>query len=581
MDGISTATNRAVAYVRVSTMHEDAVSPELQLTAIRDWCHRNGYELTRVIEDLDMSGRFWRNRHIDDAIQMIEAGEVDVLVVWRWSRVSRDRYDWALAVSRVETTGGLLISATEDFDTSTSVGRFVRGVLAEFAAFESDRLGDLWLEVYMRRIRLGLTPTGKDQFGYRKQPDGRYVPDQRTAALLVAAYERYVDGQSFEQIAAWLRRHKIRVTRTGREPSLIQGHTVTKWLDHGFGAGLVTFDGESYPGSHPAVVSAELWTAYQAARNARRVPVERTRMPLPDLYGGLLRCGHCGELMTLSAVHRTRLRYACKRHASTTRAPTVLVLARIDGLVYRWLAALAHDTPRAAAVRRDARKHTTAAGQRASALARAISNDPDNEELRTQHRAADKSAAWRDPVAVAAVLVEQWSALPVDLKADQLRHLITSLTVRRTRDPNKITLVVATTWGTRSTYTIASGKAHLFPDEDNERWVQPQEAGTILGVSPRTLSVWYRSGALPLTRERMGCRYYATTDIHRMLRHQGHTARARFDIAGALAELTTAQRRPAIQDVHSKQAGPVATGGSRRGVSVARPATDLAASRPR
>ena len=575
MDGVSTGTNRAVAYVRVSMLREEAISPELQLAAIRDWCRRNGYEVVRVIEDLDLSGRFWRNRHIDDAIQMIEAGEVDVLVVWRWSRVSRDRYDWALAVSRVEGAGALLISATEDFDTSTSVGRFVRGVLAEFAAFESDRLGDLWLEVYMRRIRLRLTPSGKDQFGYRKQPDGRYVPDQRTAALLVTAYERYVDGQSFEQIAGWLRRHKIRVTRTGREPSLVQGHTVTKWLDHGFGAGLVTFNGESYPGSHPAVVSAKLWTAYQAARGARWVPVEPPRVPMPDLYGGLLHCGHCGELMKLYAVRRTRLRYGCKRHTSTVRAPTVLVLARIDGLVYRWLAALAHDTPRAAAVRRDARKHTTAAGQRAAALARAISNDPDNEQLRAQHRAADKSAAWRDPVAVASELVEQWSALPVDLKADLLRHLITSLTVRRTRDPNKITLAVATTWGTRSTYTIASGKAHLFQDENNERWLQPQEASTILGVSPRTLSVWYRSGAMPLTRERTGCRYYATTDIHRMLRHQGHTASARLDIVGALAELTKTQHRPAIQNVHSKQTRPVATGVSRRGINDARPTTSL------
>jgi site-specific DNA recombinase len=68
---------------------------------------------------------------------MLEHDEADVIVVWRWSRVSRNRLDWAVAVDRVEAVGGRLDSATEPFDVRTPTGRFARGTLAKFATYAS------------------------------------------------------------------------------------------------------------------------------------------------------------------------------------------------------------------------------------------------------------------------------------------------------------------------------------------------------------------------------------------------------------------------------------------------------------
>jgi site-specific DNA recombinase len=92
-----------------------------------------------VLEDLDLSGRFWQNRQFDAAISMLEAGDSDAIVVWRWSRVARNRLDWAVAVDRVGSVGGRLESATEPFDVTTATGRFARGMLAEFAAGNAAR----------------------------------------------------------------------------------------------------------------------------------------------------------------------------------------------------------------------------------------------------------------------------------------------------------------------------------------------------------------------------------------------------------------------------------------------------------
>jgi site-specific DNA recombinase len=172
---------RVVAYIRVSHERVGMVSPELQLAAIDEVCQRFGYALVSVISDLDRSGLFWKRRQVEQAVEMIEAGGADILMVWKWSRIARNRRDWAIAVDRIESAGGRLESATEPVDASTSSGRLA--MLAEFAAFEADRVGDMWREAHNRRIRHGLPPSGRPHYGYRYVDKG-YLPDPVTGPAL-------------------------------------------------------------------------------------------------------------------------------------------------------------------------------------------------------------------------------------------------------------------------------------------------------------------------------------------------------------------------------------------------------------
>lgn len=220
---------RAVAYVRVSLEREDMISPELQMKAVSEYCALRDYEIVRVIEDLDLSGRFWKTRPVDDAIAMLERGDAEVLVVWRWSRVSRNRLDWAMALDRVEVAGGRLESASEGFDTTTATGRFARGMLAEFAAFESDRLADIWREVRDRRISLGLTPFGHEQFGYVKR-NGGYVVDKKTGPSCVsctAATRRGSPSTRWQR--GWPASGCGRPTRPGPTPGCARAVCCASW----------------------------------------------------------------------------------------------------------------------------------------------------------------------------------------------------------------------------------------------------------------------------------------------------------------------------------------------------------------
>ena len=149
----NTQKPRAILYLRQSIAREESISLELQEDAGRRYATQQGYEVIGVEADEGISGRTWHKRPaIQRVMAQIETGEADVIILWKWSRLSRSRLDWAIAIDKVEAAGGRIESATEQVDVSTSTGRFARGMLAEFAAFESERIGDTWKEAHQRRV---------------------------------------------------------------------------------------------------------------------------------------------------------------------------------------------------------------------------------------------------------------------------------------------------------------------------------------------------------------------------------------------------------------------------------------------
>lgn len=65
-------------------------------------------------------------------------------------------------------------------DTTTSSGRFARGMLAELAAFESERIGEQSKESHERRVRNGMPANGKPQYGYQYSKAEGFSPDPVT-----------------------------------------------------------------------------------------------------------------------------------------------------------------------------------------------------------------------------------------------------------------------------------------------------------------------------------------------------------------------------------------------------------------
>jgi hypothetical protein len=179
-----------IGYIRVSTWKEEKISPELQETALRAWAARTRRRLLEPLTiDLDVTGRNFKRKIMRD-IERVERREAKGIAVWKYSRFGRTRDGVPRNLKRLEDVGGQLASATEEVDARTAGGRMMRGIMFEFAAYESDVRGEQWRETHdHRRYKLHLPATGRRRFGYLWTP--RTVPDPTAPGGIRIQEERY------------------------------------------------------------------------------------------------------------------------------------------------------------------------------------------------------------------------------------------------------------------------------------------------------------------------------------------------------------------------------------------------------
>lgn len=296
---------RAVLYLRQSQEREDSESITNQEYLGREYCRQHGYDVVAVHVDR-ISGRKWDTRPgVIATMSLIENQLADVIILWKWSRLSRSRLHWAVAADRVLTAGGRIESVTEPLDTSTASGRFARGVMTEYAAFQSEQIGEVWRETLDRRVREGKPPTGRARFGYiwNRETD-TYSHDPKTAPAVAELYRRVVAGQGQASITRWLNQEGHRT----RHDRLWQVSNLTRYLDRGFAAGKIISHGQLFPGAHEPIVDEETWEAYLACR-AASVPRPRGSLRMAS---GLLRC-MCGGPLTTVRSTGGNATYSCGR----------------------------------------------------------------------------------------------------------------------------------------------------------------------------------------------------------------------------------------------------------------------------
>lgn len=422
-----------IGYIRVSTWKEEKISPELQQAAIEAWSKRTGRRVIDWVIDLDMTGRNFK-RKIMRAIERVEAGEARGIAVWKYSRFGRTRDGVPLNLRRLEDAGGQLESATEEADARTATGRLQRGILFEFAAYESDVRGEQWRETHEHRVtKLRLPATGRPRFGYvwhpRRLPDPkhpgqyliqeeRYVADPDTGPVMADRYRQYIEGAPFYALLDELNTAGHRTIRGG----LWSAQTLIRYMDGGFPAGLLRVHNPEckcppgkrgncpnavfMPGAQEELIDLELWQQYQDRRQTMKRTPPRSHRPL-HLLTALARCGGCrgtvprqsrmrkvdGVMQSVRGHH-----FACGRRAVTGKhgcAGVWALCAEVETEVHDWVMGLFPEIdaaptvpaprkpaadPRAVAARDRARLEAEADGHRkALANLRAMrAADPDD-----------------------------------------------------------------------------------------------------------------------------------------------------------------------------------------------------------
>ena len=254
---------RCAIYTRVSTdsgLDQDFNSLDAQYDAaqayIRSQAHAGWTLIRRRYDDGGFSGGSTDRPALQQLLADIKAHKVDVIVVYKVDRLTRSLADFAKLVELFDAHQVSFVSVTQQFNTTTSMGRLTLNVLLSFAQFEREVTSERIRDKIGASKRKGLWVGGVVPLGYHAK-DRKITVVEEEAKVVRHIFQRYLELGSLNLLLADLRaadiRTKIRHLSSGRT---IGGIPFTRgplayFLRNRFYIGEVRFKGEIFPGSSP------------------------------------------------------------------------------------------------------------------------------------------------------------------------------------------------------------------------------------------------------------------------------------------------------------------------------------------
>ena len=249
----------------------------------------------------------------------IRAGAVDCVVVYKVDRLSRSLIDFARIVETFEKNNVSLVSVTQQFNTTNSLGRLTLNILLSFAQFEREIIAERTRDKMSAARRKGKWTGGHPMLGYDIDPrGGRLLLNADEAHQVRTIYNLYADYRALLPVVREVERRGWRtkqwITKRGETNG---GKHFTKGLlyrllTNPIYTGNVEYKGQIYTGEHQAIVDAQTWENVQSIlqHNGRNGGVE-VRNNYGALLKEILRCASCdaGMVHTYTAKGPRRYRY--------------------------------------------------------------------------------------------------------------------------------------------------------------------------------------------------------------------------------------------------------------------------------
>jgi site-specific DNA recombinase len=246
-------------------------------------------------DDGGISGGTLERPALKRLLRDIEAGLIDVVVVYKIDRISRSLTDFAKLVDVFERHNVTFVSVTQQFNTTTSMGRLTLNILLSFAQFEREVIGERIRDKFAASRKKGMWMGGWPPLSYEVENRRIFDHFAKTASALTVARELNAVGEVT----------KRRICATGvRGGKPWTKGAVYKVLANRVYLGEVVHKGVAYPGEHPAIIDQRAWDKAHAvmAEPAHRRGAA-TRAQIPALLKGLI-YGPNGRPMSPSHTRR-------------------------------------------------------------------------------------------------------------------------------------------------------------------------------------------------------------------------------------------------------------------------------------
>jgi site-specific DNA recombinase len=405
------------------------VSPREQSERIRSVAERDGLKLVDTIEELDVSGGapLTKRHGLRRAVEMVESGEAEVVVVAYFDRLVRSLTVQAEVVERIERAGGAILAVDVGEVRADTASRWLSstmlGLVAEYhRRSTSERTADAKLRAVMR----GVPPFPNVPPGYRRRKDGTLEPDKHADAV-AEAFRLRAEGATVMQVREHLR-------QSGVDRSF---HGTQALLRSRIPLGELRFGELVNEHAHEAIVDAEMW------RKVQRQVVSRGRRPKSERLLarlGVLRCGTCGARMVIGTTVQGRRRtpytfYRCNPTSDCPRRVTIsadiaesAVIAAVKEILSGVIGSASADTGIAAA-----RDGVRRAEDELDAAIRAFTGLDDVEAARerltvlrdARDAARDRLEGLQDSVLpVVTLTADDWDLLTLEERRELIRAVV-------------------------------------------------------------------------------------------------------------------------------------------------------------
>jgi site-specific DNA recombinase len=300
MKPAATKAIRCAIYTRKSTEH----GLELEfnsLDAQREACEAyiksqssEGWKsLTKRYDDPAFSGGNMERPALQRLLKDIEAGLIDVIVVYKIDRLTRSLADFAKLVEVFDARSVSFVAVTQQFNTTTSMGRLTLNVLLSFAQFERELSSERVRDKFTASRKKGKWMGGSVPLGY-DVVDKKLVINKSDAKTVRYIFDRYIEAKSLRKLVDDLNSKQIFTKkRILTDKKTVGGIRFTYGplaylLKNRVYTGVTTHRDASYSGEHEPIVDLKIFDKVQALLKSNSIERHVKRSESESILGGLL-----------------------------------------------------------------------------------------------------------------------------------------------------------------------------------------------------------------------------------------------------------------------------------------------------
>ena len=311
MNDVTKPRTRCAIYTRKSSedgLEQDYNSLGAQRDAgeayIASQKHEGWVLIPDLYDDGGFSGGNTNRPGLKQLMADIEAQRIDIVVVYKIDRLTRSLMDFAQLIEAFERCNVSFVSVTQQFNTTTPMGRLILNVLLSFAQFEREQTGERIRDKFAASKKKGMWMGGCPPLGYDIR-DRKLIINPKEAEIVRKIFLRFITLRSTTMLAREFRLQgitsKVYVTQAGKQRygKAMCKNQIYRLLKNRIYLGEIPHKDKSYPGQHQGIIDQEMWDqAHDILTVSPRARGRKTASKEFALLKGIVHCGGCDSTMT-------------------------------------------------------------------------------------------------------------------------------------------------------------------------------------------------------------------------------------------------------------------------------------------